>query len=52
MMTVTERITQVIQQRKIMQRQQRQAQRQVQHHLSRHGTSSARATLWRDGKRV
>ena len=51
-MTLTQRITLVLQQRTLMQRQQQQGQRQGQHHLSRHGTSSARATLWRDGKRV
>lgn len=51
-MTLTQRITLVLQQRTLMHRQHQQAQRQVQHHLSRHSTSSARATLWRDGKRV
>ena len=51
-MTLTQRITFVLQQRTLMQRQQQQAQRQLQHHLCRNGTSSARATLWRDGKRV
>ena len=59
-MTLTQRITAVIQQRKIMQRhyQQEQQQQQVQaqhsqpHRLHQDATSDGRVTIWSGGKRI